>query len=215
VFVTEALVPEAKGMVIYYHGNGEAVSNYTTVNGGIMTKLNNMGFSASFVEYRGYHPVHCSGLQTMDNIAQDTATVIEAVKKRHSLTSAQIVVFGRSIGSLPAICSVASAPSSIIIESGFSSEGLQKRVKRKGLTGIKCLPLTEILTEFGGRVLIFGSKDDHIVPCEENYIQLVEEGTQKASVKVFKCFDMGRHNVSCWNEEEYFQTLASFLAADN
>ena len=209
--LTEPIGELSLGTLVFYHGNGETVSQYSTVSGGFRTKLAELGWRVVCVEYRGYHNVHTSGLQNMDNVADDVDRVLKWASK--SFQQGPMVVYGRSIGSLAAISAAKATtgpPTAIIIESGFSQTGLQARLSARGLNLVTPLSLTATLQCYEGKVLLFGSQDDHIVPAELNYRELASVVNDKA---ICVLFERGRHNVAVWNEEIYWSPLKDFLSS--
>ncbi|MCX6030433.1 MAG: alpha/beta fold hydrolase [Chloroflexi bacterium] len=97
--------------VVFFHGNGETVGEYDTLFPRLFESLSLNLFLA---EYRGY------GLSTGDpdllNLVSDVAPIIEAVGQPQE----NIILFGRSLGSLPAIHAASLFPSchGLIVESG-------------------------------------------------------------------------------------------------
>jgi pimeloyl-ACP methyl ester carboxylesterase len=106
--------------ILFFHGNGEIVSDYDTI-GPFYTKYG-MNFLA--VDYRGYG--RSTGSPTVTAMLQDTHIILAAAKKWLSAAehSGPLMVMGRSLGAAAAL-ELASSHSEditgLIIESGFAT----------------------------------------------------------------------------------------------
>ena len=106
--------------ILFFHGNGEIVSDYDTI-GPFYTKYG-MNFLA--VDYRGYG--RSTGSPTVTAMLQDTHAILAAAKKWLSAAehSGPLMVMGRSLGAAAAL-ELASSHSEditgLIIESGFAT----------------------------------------------------------------------------------------------
>ncbi len=196
--------------VVFFHGNGESVPNYC-FDSDALKMFRELGWNVCFPEYRGYHPVMASqGQQTCGNIGHDAATVLALI--RNEFGAKKLVCYGRSIGSLAAIESTRSGGvvDAIVIESGFSTAGLQRRVKRRlpEWEG-PLLSLTETLRDYEGPVLAMHAADDPVVGpenFEENRLARSERAHD-----MHLLFDFGRHSPVLYNRETVHKALAQFL----
>ena len=106
--------------ILFFHGNGEIVSDYDTI-GPYYTKYG-MNFLA--VDYRGYG--RSTGSPTVTAMLKDTHYILAAAQKWLSAAehSGPLLVMGRSLGSAAALELAASHSEDIaglIIESGFAT----------------------------------------------------------------------------------------------
>jgi pimeloyl-ACP methyl ester carboxylesterase len=106
--------------ILFFHGNGEIVSDYDTI-GPYYTKH---GINFLAVDYRGYG--RSTGSPTVTAMLQDTHTILAAAKKWLSAAehSGPLLVMGRSLGAAAALELAASHSEDItglIIESGFAT----------------------------------------------------------------------------------------------
>lgn len=87
---------KAKGRdvaLLHFHGNGEVVADWL---GDFARALDAGGMDAFFAEYRGYGG--SSGNPSLSALLADALTVFDAMDRK----AAEVVVYGRSIGSLAA-----------------------------------------------------------------------------------------------------------------
>lgn len=100
--------------IVFFHGNGEVVSDYAYVFPNIMSILHCNCFLA---EYRGYGL--SSGVPNLLNLIGDVEHIIRAIPQPLE----KLVVFGRSFGSLPAIHAVYKFPEipGLLLENGIAN----------------------------------------------------------------------------------------------
>jgi pimeloyl-ACP methyl ester carboxylesterase len=99
--------------LVHFHGNGECVADYVPDMADVFER---MGLNWLFVEYREYGG--STGKAQLVSMLGDGEAVLEAA----GLKPEQVIVFGRSIGSLYAIELAARCPNiaGLIIESGIA-----------------------------------------------------------------------------------------------
>jgi len=106
--------------ILFFHGNGEIVSDYDAI-GPLYTKFG-MNFLAT--DYRGYG--RSSGSPTVTAMLEDTHRILEAVKEWLSAAehTGPLLIMGRSLGTAAALelaSSHAHEIAGLIIESGFAT----------------------------------------------------------------------------------------------
>ncbi len=106
-----------KNFVIFFHGNAEDIFLSRSMAYGLLEKLD---MNIIVVEYPGYSVY--KGDPDADKILKNTWIVYDFVKKTFKLEDKNIFVFGRSIGTSPAIylASVRS-PNALLVVSSFTS----------------------------------------------------------------------------------------------
>ena len=99
--------------VVVFHGNGEVVADYVEEFG---IPLANAGLNAFFAEYRGYGG--STGEPSLVRMLHDVEAVMDAV----GVPDEQLVIYGRSVGSIYAIEAAARRPGvrALVVESGIS-----------------------------------------------------------------------------------------------
>jgi fermentation-respiration switch protein FrsA (DUF1100 family) len=204
--------PEAR-TVIYFHGNGEIVSDYLDL---FVPIFDQMGYNLFLAEYRGYGM--STGVPALAAMLADVGPMIEAIGLPHD----RIVLFGRSIGSLYAIHGASVYPdiAGLIIESGIAVilERVLLRAHPQEL-GISMELLEQAvnkdfnhrqkLAAYKGKTLVMHAEHDSLVPHAHG-LKLLEWANEP---KVMKLFEQGDHNdIFHVNAEEYFRLIYQFLA---
>lgn len=102
-----------KKTIIFFHGNGEVVSDYI---GYFDLKIESLGCSILFAEYRGYGL--SSGNPSLVEMLDDVEVIIQSI----NVPLEEIILFGRSVGSIYVLHGASVFPniSGLIIESGIS-----------------------------------------------------------------------------------------------
>lgn len=205
--------PEAK-TVVYFHGNGEMVADYLP---GFPEWLTGAGYNVLLAEYRGYGM--SSGRPALVGMFDDVTAMLQSL----GVPEQQVVLFGRSIGSLYAVHGVSRHPhlAGLILESGVADVGQRffMRVQPEELGVSRDAILGELqryfdyaakLAGFQGRTLILHTRHDELVPvqhAEKLYAAAPEP-------KTLRVFEQGGHNdIFYWNRQEYMALVEAFLAA--
>ncbi len=204
--------PQAK-TVVHFHGNGEIVSDYQN---GFPELIGQLGANCFMTEFRGYGA--SSGVPELGKMLKDVRQIIETIGQ----PAEQLVLFGRSVGSLFAIKALEDYPqvAGVILESaiadplerlllridpaelGTSLDGLQNAVKQ-------ALDLPEILKAYQGPCLIMHTQHDGLVDVGHAKKLAAWTGSRADLV----IFPRGSHNdIMFVNGEEYFGLVRDFLA---
>ncbi|MFC1744758.1 alpha/beta hydrolase [Candidatus Riflebacteria bacterium] len=197
---------------VHFHGNGEIVADYLD---NLVFRIADMGYNCFLVEYRGYGM--SSGKSQAAKILRDVEKVIKAIPAEVE----NMIVFGRSVGSLFATHAVDLFPQvpALIIESGIANplERLLLRMHPYEL-GISPEELQDAVhTHFNqqqkmhnyrGKTLVLHARNDNLVVVNHGE-KLFEWANEPKELKIF---ERGDHNNISWvNEKEYFETIANFL----
>jgi hypothetical protein len=204
--------PSARTMV-HFHGNGEVVADYLP---GFVEMIEGvLGWNVFFAEYRGYGG--STGRPGLGALLEDVPAIHEAVGRSPS----EIVVFGRSVGSIPAIEYAARYPDigGLVLESGIA-DPLERVLLRAspselGVTREELeaqarhhLDHREKLSGYAGPLLVMHARGDHLVDvthAERNYSWA--GGDRRELV----LFDRGDHNsIFAANRRAYLEALRSF-----
>ena len=198
--------------VVHFHGNGEVVADYLP---GFVHQLHQLGANAFFAEYRGYGG--STGTPMLGAMLDDVSAIRDAL----DVDDDQIVVFGRSIGSIYAIEFAARHPeiAGLVVESGIADvlERILLRARPSELgTTLEALKADfgtlfdhrRKLQSYSGPSLFMHADRDHLVDvshAERN----AEWAGEEAKLVVF---DKGDHNtIFHANREVYLAELAQFL----
>ncbi len=163
----------AKGApsILFFHGNGEIVSDYDDLGG----LYNSMGINFIVVDYRGYG--RSTGTPSVSAMMTDCHPIFDAVQnhlKKLGFTGS-LTVMGRSLGSAPALELVSSKSDSIhalIIESGFAkAEPLLTTLgidpAAIGFAEEQGFGNADKISRWHGPTLIIHAEFDHIIPFSD------------------------------------------------
>lgn len=203
-------VPDAAGTVVFFHGNGEVAADWQ----GVLDRVvNGFGWDLVLAEYRGYGG--STGTPLLGRMLDDVGAVVEAAGAPEEL-----VVFGRSVGSLFALEAVRRFPSiaGLVLESGIADalERIMLRVSPAELGGTReqwealesRLDHRSKIGGYAGPVLVLHTRHDGLVDVSHGE-RLAEWAGGEARLKVF---ERGDHNSILFeNSAEYVTELAGFL----
>jgi pimeloyl-ACP methyl ester carboxylesterase len=205
--------PDAK-TVVYFHGNGEVVADYLP---GFPDWIAQAGHNVLLAEYRGYGM--STGHPSLVGMLDDVISIIQSL----NISERQIILFGRSIGSLHALHGVYRRPqlAGLIIESGVAdiTERFFQRVAPEELGTSQTDIVKELKTHFDyarklgsfqGKTLIMHARFDELL--DARHAEMLYAAAQEP--KQLRIFDRGGHNdIFYRNQEEYMQLVEAFLAA--
>ncbi len=180
---------------VHFHGNGEVVNDYRTDYAVAMVA---MGLDVVLVEYRGYGG--STGVPQMGSMLSDVSAVIDALGRPAS----ELVIYGRSVGSIYAIEAARRYPdiAALVLESGVAAphQRLAMRMRASELNATeeqlreaadKYLDHRTKLAAYTGPLLVMHAKDDEIIPIEHAVLNHAWGGGDR---KKLVLFDRGGHN---------------------
>jgi hypothetical protein len=200
--------------LIHFHGNGEVVADYLPDFAELFL---GMGVNVFFAEYRGYGG--STGWPSLLSLLTDAAEIVRAL----GLAPERLVVFGRSLGSLPAIELAARYPDigGLILESGIadplervlvraspeelglSREALEAEVKRY-------LDHERKLGGYKGPLLVLHAERDGLIDASHARRNF---GWAAGEEKELRLLPRGDHNsIFSENLAGYIEALRGFLA---
>lgn len=199
----------AKFSLLFFHGNGEIVSDYDNLA---------QHFSSLFCEFivcdfRGYGK--SDGKPTLRNINEDASTIYKYLKLNKKLKP-KVCVMGRSIGSSPAIdlCIKFSEICCCIIESGFADP--IALVERRGIhinhitsEENKLFNNSEKIRRIKCPILLMHGEDDFIVNLQEARVNYKNAGSQNKVLDIFK--GVGHNNIMLAKGNAYFNSINNFV----
>jgi len=202
--------------LVHFHGNGEVVSDYVPDMAEEFAKL---GVNVLFAEYRGYGA--STGAPALGAMLDDAAAVLTASGE----APANVVLFGRSIGSLFAIELAARVPNvrGLILESGIADplERTLFRVSPEEL-GVSYAELAGAvaarldhrakLGRYAGPLLVLHAANDGLVHASHAE-RTFAWGAGAPNDKELVLLPRGNHNsIFLSNYAEYTGALRRFLA---
>ncbi|HPD97969.1 MAG TPA: alpha/beta hydrolase [Synergistales bacterium] len=198
--------------LLHFHGNGETAGDW---DGDFVSLVSGFGYNVLLAEYRGYGM--SGGDPSIGAILDDVPRIMDGAGLKPSRT----VLFGRSVGSVPAIHGVSLYPDmgGLVLESGIADvmERLLVRVQPSEL-GVtmeefraeitKSLDHRKAMEQYKGPVLVMHTKNDSMVDVTHGERLYSWSGGEKT----LKIFDNGDHNTILYaNAREYFSVLEKFL----
>lgn len=201
--------PDAPWLV-HFHGNGEVVRDWS---GDFVDTLVQRGVSVVLAEYRQYGG--STGEARLGHLCPDGLAVIDALQ----VPADRIVVYGRSIGSIPALHAAAHrGVRGLVIESGIADvhERIAMRVWPNEL-GVSPEELqAQLQAEFDHKhkmtstqcpVLVMHAHGDHLVhPSHAERLANWADGRSR-----LRLFDEGDHNsIYAYNSDEMLALVSSF-----
>jgi fermentation-respiration switch protein FrsA (DUF1100 family) len=203
--------PDAK-TVVYFHGNGEVVADYLPDFPAWMTRA---GHNVLLAEYRGYGM--STGYPSLAGMLEDVLPILDSL----NVPARQIVLFGRSIGSLYALHGAYQRPQigGLIIESGVAN--LTERFFQRVSPAELGLSTTDVVNElqkyfdyaqkldgFQGQTLVMHTRFDELI--DVRHAEMLYAAAREP--KRLKVFDQGGHNdIFFRNRTEYMQVVETFL----
>ncbi len=199
--------------VIFFHGNGEVVADYTPWLG---SELAQRGCNSLLAEYRGYGS--STGAPGLVRMLADVTQIFEAA----ALPPEQVIVFGRSVGSIYALELAAQQPriAGLVIESGIA-DPLQRVLMRVDPAEIDSdretlaaeaaehLDHRRKLAAYRGPLLVLHARGDTLVDVT-NGQRLASWGAPAQTELLV--LPRGDHNtIMMANEAAYWDALGSFL----
>jgi pimeloyl-ACP methyl ester carboxylesterase len=200
--------------VVHFHGNGEVVADYLD---GFPQRLQQVEYNCFLAEFRGYGG--SSGVPELGSMLCDVHPTIEAI----GVPEEQLVLFGRSVGSLFAIKAAELFPNvrGLILESAVADpmERLLLRLypEELGTTSLelaeainKVIDIKGIMSEFSRPTLILHTRHDGLI--DVNHAERLAGWCNGPTT--LKVFPMGSHNdIMFVNAKEYFEQVNKFLSS--
>ncbi|MDD4169278.1 MAG: alpha/beta fold hydrolase [Desulfotomaculaceae bacterium] len=198
--------------IIYFHGNGEVVSDYDD----LAPLYNQLGLNIVVADYRGYGA--SDGKPSFTNLLKDAKSIFAAVIEQLSARGykRELWVMGRSLGSLSALelaCHYPEKIKGMIIESGFADvskvmkhlEHLPEEIKLPGFNQ-ECLDLVGRITI---PALVLHGQDDDIVPVQEAKTLFEYLGTPRKKLLLIP--GAGHNDLMYTGFRQYFKAIQEFI----
>ena len=207
-------ISEKAPSILYFHGNGEVVSDYDD----IATFYNKIGINLFVADYRGYG--QSGGMPSFSNTIADAHVIFKYFRDtlKSSGYSGRLFVMGRSLGSLSAIELAASYPKELkglIIESGFVSAGklmmyLGAFITFPGLADFEKATM-ERIRSLALPILIIHGEWDELIPFEQAEVLYQNVGSKDK--KLLRIPHAGHNDIMLVGMEQYFQAVKEFVSA--
>jgi fermentation-respiration switch protein FrsA (DUF1100 family) len=209
----QAVDPQAP-TVVYFHGNGEVVADYLPDFADWITRA---GCNVLLAEYRGYGM--STGRPALAGMLQDVPAILHSL----GVADRQLVLFGRSLGSLYAVHGVFKRPriAGLILESGVAEIGqrfflrLQPHELGRSREDLRSELMHYFdhaakLRGFQGRTLVLHTRHDELI--DVRHAEMLYAAAPEP--KTLHIFEQGGHNdIFFWNRQVYMRLVEEFLAA--
>ncbi len=202
-------VPQAGISLLFFHGNGEVVSDYDD----IVQAFTALGMEMTICDYRGYGK--SGGTPSLRNSLEDARTIYQYLRDNGKLGSS-VCVMGRSLGAASAIelCSKFSDISSCIIESGYADP--IPLVERRGLRIDRTTPEEDALFNNSLKIqkvhcplLIMHGEDDFLISPKEAQLNYQQAGSKMKTLEILE--GVGHNDMMMAENGGYFSSMRRFL----
>ncbi len=199
--------------ILYFHGNGEVVSDYD----GIAPLYHQQGLNLAVADYRGYGA--SSGSPTFSALVKDAHPLYRSVREelaRRNLGT-DLWLMGRSMGSIPALELAAHYQDELkglIIESGFACP--VRLINHLGLP-VQVQGLEQVAQESEEKigkiilpVLLLHGEEDRLVPLEE--AEHLEQKLGSKDLELISIPRAGHNDIMFIGRRDYFDQLQKFIS---
>lgn len=198
--------------ILFFHGNGEVVSDYDEV----APFYNRKGLNIVVADYRGYGM--SSGVPTLTDLVHDAHVLFKAVADELAKRGfrSDLWIMGRSLGSISALelaSKYQDAIRGLIIESGFTS--VVRIIRHLGIPaqGIRLEDIDQECVEMVKRIflptLIIHGEWDTLVPVKEAEDLYKNLGAERKKLLVIPSAD--HNNILFMGFQKYFEALKTFI----
>jgi alpha-beta hydrolase superfamily lysophospholipase len=201
--------PSAQLSMVFFHGNGEVVSDYD----GLAHIFADLGTELIVCDYRGYGK--SDGSPTLRNVMSDAHIILDHLKS-NNLMKDKVCIMGRSLGSACAI-ELGSSRDDItccIVESGYADP--IPLVERRGLRIENTTPEEDSLFNNSQKIakvkcplLIMHGSHDQIIASAEAELNFKNAGSEKKILNILE--RVGHNDIMMASGNKYFSTLRSFI----
>ena len=203
------LSPGARFSLLYFHGNGEIVSDYDS----LANHFNTLGSELTVCDYRGYG--RSEGTPTLRNGLNDAKVVYRHLKDNSKLKS-KVCVMGRSLGSAPAIELCVQFPeiACCVIESGYATP--VPLVERRGLRIDETTPEEDAMFNNSYKIrlvecplLIMHGEEDFLIHPQEARLNYENAGSKHKILDILE--GVGHNDMMMACDNAYFGSLTRFF----
>ncbi len=209
IHVRKYLLPQAKFSLLYFHGNGEIVSDYD----GMASLYSSLGCELIVCDYRGYGL--SDGRPSLRGALQDAHKIYQTLQSDGKLLET-VCVMGRSLGSASAIELCAHYPeiSGCVIESGYADP--VPLVERRGLKIDGTTAEEDALFNNSVKIsrvhcplLIMHGADDFLIFPQEAELNYQQAGSKDKALQILA--GVGHNDILMAPDNGYFKCLGAFF----
>ncbi len=205
------LAPDSGFSLLFFHGNGEIVSDYD----GLSEVFSQLGGELTVCDYRGYGK--SEGTPTLRTTLQDAHAIYKYLKENGKLKD-RVCVMGRSLGSAPAIelCSSYPEIAACVLESGYADP--IPLVERRGL---KIDAITDEedrlfnnstkIKKLACPLLVMHGEEDFLIGPHEARLNHEQAGSRVKYLEILE--GVGHNDMMMAPDHGYFACLKHFFDA--
>jgi pimeloyl-ACP methyl ester carboxylesterase len=211
------IADESYPCILFFHGNGEIVSDYDDM----APLYNSMDINFLPVDYRGYG--RSNGTPGVTSMLRDAHKIFMFTEEwlKQKGVSGPLFIMGRSLGSASALeiaVSYQDQIAGLVIESGFAYSLPLMRllgidVGKFGITEDDCMGNLEKMKNIKKPTRVIHAEFDHIIPYADG-VALFDACPDKDKEMV-KIEGADHNSIFYHGREIYMQTLKKFLHGDN
>jgi uncharacterized protein len=198
--------------ILFFHGNGEVVSDYDEV----ASVYHEKNLNLAVADYRGYGA--SSGVPTLSDLVRDAHSLFEATKKALSEKGfrGDLWVMGRSLGSISVLELASHHPkelNGVIIESGFPS--VVRIIRHLGVPapGIPLEAIDQACLEMIQKIviptLVIHGERDTLVPLKEAEELYRHLGTKEKEMVIIP--GATHNDIFYVGFQKYFEAIQRFV----
>ena len=211
VHVRRHLAETARFSLLFFHGNGEIVSDYD----GLRDVFAQLGAELTVCDYRGYGK--SEGAPSLRTSLEDAHAIYRYLQENGKLKD-PVCVMGRSLGSAPAIelCSGHPEIAACVIESGYADP--IPLVERRGLKIDATTPEEDRLfnnsrkiTQLSCPLLILHGEEDCLIGPQEAQLNHQQAGSKAKHLEILA--GVGHNDMMMAQDNGYFVALKRFFDA--
>lgn len=201
--------PKARFSLLFFHGNGEIVSDYDN----LAEHFNAMGAELIVADFRGYG--RSTGFPTLRASLEDAHKIFDQLKSTGKLKE-KVCIMGRSLGSAPTLelCAKRSDVAGCVLESGYADP--IPLVERRGLKIDQTTPEEDALFNNSEKIrsvncplLIMHGADDFLISPQEAKLNYDNAGAKMKHLEILE--GVGHNDMMMAPEGSYFTTLKRFF----
>ena len=207
------LVNQTATTILFFHGNGEIVTDYDDI--GQVYNQKNINFIVA--DYRGYG--FSSGVPNAENTQLDAHIIFDYILKylQDANYSGPIILMGRSLGSVSVLELSKRYPSGfsgLIIESGFADEEpllklIGMTAKQVGFSKEDGFLNGEKIQKYKGPLLIIHAEQDHIIPYSQG--ELLYNYCPSMKKTMIPIPNANHNNILGVSSQKYFEEVEKFI----
>jgi len=208
------LISNTAPTILFFHGNGEIVTDYDDI--ALVYNQKNINFIIA--DFRGYG--FSSGIPNTENTLEDSHIILDYVQKhlKEKSYSGTLILMGRSLGSVSVLELSKRYPddfSALIIESGFAEEEplfnlIGTTAAQEGFTKEDGFLNGEKIKKYTGPLLIIHAEQDHIVPFRQG--ELLYNYCPSIKKKLIPIPNANHNNILGVSLQKYFEEVEKFIS---